>query len=133
MRYRLGRLPQTLTKKLFGKSFFELQKLLLKQSDVFGRKFLRIFKVLFTKSSLKRRFGTAVPTYFDKLKSTALPCFLCALSVGASAPNPDTKDFSGKVLWNLKSFAKLNWCFLSGVLWLIFLIRKVCLLLSVRL
>ena len=27
-----------------------------------------------------------------------------ALSVGASAPNPDTKDFSGKVLWNLKSF-----------------------------
>ena len=133
MCYRLGRLPQPLTKKLFGKSFFELQKLLLKQSDVFGRKFLRIFKVLFTKSSLKRRFGTAVPTYFDKLKSTALPCFLCALSVGASAPNPDTKDFSGKVLWNLKSFAKLNWCFLSGVLWLIFLIRKVCLLLSVRL
>ena len=54
MRYRLGRLPQTLTKKLFGKSFFELQKLLLKQSGVFGGKFLRIFKVLFTKSTLKQ-------------------------------------------------------------------------------
>ena len=31
-----------------------------------------------------------------------------ALNVGASAPNPDTKDFSRKVLWNLKSFAKIK-------------------------
>ena len=36
--------------------------------------------------------------------------FSSSLSVGASAPSPDTKDFSGKVLWNLKSFAKINWC-----------------------
>ena len=36
--------------------------------------------------------------------------FSCALNVGASAPNPDTKDFSRKVLWNLKSFAKMKWC-----------------------
>ncbi len=34
--------------------------------------------------------------------------FVCALSVGASAPNPDTKDFSRKVLWNLKSFVKMK-------------------------
>ena len=27
-----------------------------------------------------------------------------ALNVGAFATNPDTKDFSRKVLWNLKSF-----------------------------
>ena len=35
---------------------------------------------------------------------------MCSLNVGASAPNPDTKDFSRKVLWNLKSFAKVNGC-----------------------
>ena len=34
--------------------------------------------------------------------------FECVLNVGASAPNPDTKDFSGKVLWNLKSFARMK-------------------------
>ena len=30
--------------------------------------------------------------------------FECALNVGASAPNPDTRNFSGKVSWNFKSF-----------------------------
>ena len=29
-----------------------------------------------------------------------------ALNVGASAPNPDTRNFSGKVSWNFKSFRK---------------------------
>ena len=33
-----------------------------------------------------------------------------ALSVGASAPNPDTRNFSRKVSWNFKSFTKINWC-----------------------
>ena len=33
-----------------------------------------------------------------------MPCFLCALNVGASAPNPDTRNFSGKVSWNFKNF-----------------------------
>gem|GEM_PF-3117839 len=31
---------------------------------------------------------------------------------GLSAPNPDTRNFSGKVSWNFKSFAKMNWCIL---------------------
>ena len=45
-----------------------------------------------------------------QIKSTALPCFfVCALDVGASAPNPDTRNFSRKVSWNFKSFAKINW------------------------
>ena len=30
--------------------------------------------------------------------------FLCVLNVGASAPNPDTRNFSRKVSWNFKSF-----------------------------
>ena len=60
----------------------------------------------------------------DNKKSTAKPCFLCALSVGASAPNPDTKDFSRKVLWNLKSFTKIKWCSRCEVLWHTFLRKK---------
>ena len=36
--------------------------------------------------------------------------FVCALDVGASAPNPDARNFSGKVSWNFKSFVKVRWC-----------------------
>ena len=54
-----------------------------------------------------------------------MPCFLYALNVGAVPPNPDAKDFSGKVLWNLKSFAKVKWCIRGEVLWFTFLSRKV--------
>ena len=41
-----------------------------------------------------------------------MPCFLrMHYMLGLSAPNPDTKDFSGKVLWNLKSFAKIKYIY----------------------
>ncbi len=60
--------------------------------------------------------------------------------LGLSAPNPDTKDFSRKVLWNLKSFTKIKCVFRCEsslaylsfkkgkweILWHTFLIRKVC-------
>ena len=73
-------------------------------------KVLRIFKGLFQKS-LKARFGTAVPTVDDKIKNADFSAFFRVYyQLGLSAPSPDTKDFSGKVLWNLKSFAKINWC-----------------------
>ena len=36
--------------------------------------------------------------------------FLCVLNVGASAPNPDARNFSRKVSWNFKSFAKIKRC-----------------------
>ena len=53
---------------------------------------VRIFKGLFTKSLLKRRFGTAVPTVDDKIKKRGfLRVFLCALSVGAVRPKPRHK------------------------------------------
>ena len=45
---------------------------------------------------LEARFGTAVPTYSDNLKSTAMPCFLCALSVGAIRPKPGHKGLFEK-------------------------------------
>ena len=66
---------------------------------------MRIFNVLFRGSTLKQGLERS-SNILRKIKSTAMPCFLCVLSVGASAPNLDTKDFSRKVLWNLKSFAK---------------------------
>ena len=51
--------------------------------------------------------------------------FYARYKLGLSAPNPDTKDFSRKVLWNLKSFAKIKCVFRWEVLWLTFLSRKV--------
>ena len=87
-------------------------------------KVLRIFKGLFQKP-LKARFGTAVPTYYDKLKKRGfLRVFSCALNVGASAPNPDAKDFSRKVLWKLKSFAKVKWCISVGNFFAYFSYKK---------
>ena len=51
--------------------------------------------------------------------------FFVRYKLGLSAPNPDTKDFSRKVLWNLKSFAKINPNVRWEILWPTFLIRKV--------
>ena len=45
--------------------------------------------------------------------------------LGLSAPNPDAKDFSRKVLWNPQSFAKIILVYLREVLLPTFLIRKV--------
>ena len=84
----------TPTQRTFREKSFGISKASPKQIGEFGGKFLRIFKGLFTKSPLKQGPLTAVPTYYDKLKNAAMPRFLSALSVGASAPNPDTKDFS---------------------------------------
>ena len=51
------------------------------------------------------------------MRTLLMPCFFCALSVGASAPNPDTRNFSRKVSWNFKSFRQSEVLFLSEVLW----------------
>mgnify|MGYP001151219482 CR=1 FL=1 len=40
----------------------------------------------------------------DNKKHGVAVLFCVSYQLGLSAPNPDTKDFSGKVLWNLKSF-----------------------------
>ena len=44
--------------------------------------------------------------------------------LGLSAPNPDTRNFSRKVSWNFKSFAKMKWCVLCEVLLPTFLRKK---------
>ena len=45
--------------------------------------------------------------FFANIKKRGfLRVFCVRCQLGLSAPSPDTKDFSGKVLWNPKSFAK---------------------------
>ena len=77
-------------------------------------------------SPLKQGPLTAVPTYFDKLKSTASPCFfVCIMSWGCPPQTRTQETFQRKVSWNFKSFAKINWCIRWEILLLTFLIRKV--------
>ena len=77
------------------------------------------------KKSKRRRFGTPVPTYNDKIKARRRRAFCVRYQLGLSAPNPDTRDFSGKVPWNLKNFAKIKWRNRREILLPTFLIRKV--------
>ena len=70
--------------------------------DIFGRKFLKIFKGLFTKSPLKRRFGTAVPTYNDNIKSTATPCFFVCIECWGFRPKPGHKKLFEKSFLELQ-------------------------------
>ena len=68
------------------------------------------FQGAFYKKPLEARPPHAVPTYPDKIKNADFSAFFRAhYQSGLSAPNPDTRDFSGKVPWNLKSFAKMKW------------------------
>ena len=84
------------------------------------------FSKEFFKSPLKQGPLTQFQHIMIKIKSTATPCFFVSVECWGYPPQaPDTKDFSGKVLWNLKSFARMEWCSRWEILLLTFLIRKV--------
>ena len=54
-----------------------------------------------------------------------MPCFwFKRYRLGLPPWDPDTKDFSGKVLWNPKSFTKIKWYFRCEVLLYPFLRKK---------
>ena len=94
--------------------------------DIFVEKFWRIFKVLFTKSTLKQGLERQFQHIMTKNKKRGeIRVFLCALSVGASAPNPDQRTFCKKSFGISKTFAKVKWCFRWEILLPTFLIRKV--------
>ncbi len=60
------------------------------------------------------------------LKKHGIAVLFCVrYKLGLSAPNPDTRNFSRKVSWNFKSFAKITTDILREILWPTFLIRKV--------
>ena len=69
---------------------------------MFGVKVFGDFQGAFFKKPLEARSPNAVPTVNEKNKKRGfLRVFSCALSVGASAPNPDQRNFLKKV--SLKS------------------------------
>ena len=75
---------------------------------MFGTKVLRIFKELFQKF-LEARFGTAVPTCYDKIKKRGNAAFFCTrYQLGLSAPNPDQRAFREKPFGNQKAFDRIN-------------------------
>ena len=86
---------------------------------------MRIFKGLFTKKPLKARFGTQFQHITIIKKHGNAVLFCKRYQFGLSASNPDTRDFSGKVPWNLKNFAKIKWRNRREILLPTFLIRKV--------
>ena len=70
---------------------------------------MRIFKGLFTKSLLKKGLERQFQHIMTNKKTRHCRVFCVRCQLGLSAPNPDTRDFSRKVPWNLKSFAKIKW------------------------
>ena len=60
----------------------------------------------FFKKPLKARFGTQFQHILTIKKHGDAVLFLCALSVGASAPNPDQRTFREKSFGNSKALPK---------------------------
>ena len=117
--------PKPGHKKLFEKSFLELQKLCKNKVVYSVRKFCGFLRSFF-KSSLKQGLERSSNTFWQYKKRGEIRVFCVRYELGLSAPNPDTKDFSGKVLWNLKSFAQVKWCFGAKFFGTPFSERKVC-------
>ena len=114
--------PNPDTKDFSRKVLWNL-KSFAKIKCVVGAKF---FGLPFSERKVRKEVWNAVPTYYDNFKNAAMPRFLCMhYKLGLPPPNPDTKGFSRKVLWNLKSFQQNKVAFRWEVLWLTFLSRKV--------
>ena len=117
---------QTLTQRTFREKSFGISKAFAKIKWRVRWEVFADFQGAFYKKPLEERFGTSVPTYNDNKKTRHCRVFCVRCQLGLSAPNPDTRDFSRKVPWNLKSFAKIKWVYFRyEVLWLTFLSRKV--------
>ena len=86
---------------------------------------MRIFKGFLGESSLKRRFGTAVPTCFDNLKARQRRAFCMHYQLWLPPQTRTQRTFREKSFGISKAFAKINWCGRCEILWLTFLIRKV--------
>ena len=118
-----GVCPKPRHKGLFVKSPLQTQKLRQNKVVYFGAKVLRIFKGLFQKP-LEARLGTQFQLLMKNKKRGFSAFFGVYYQLWLSAPNPDTRDFSRKVPWNLKSLARINLYVRCEVLWLTFLRKK---------
>ena len=96
------------------------------------RKFCGFLRCFF-KSALKRRFGTAVPTFFDNIKNAVYTAFFrthCHL--GFRPPKPDARDFSEKSPLELqKLYSNKMVCSVQSSLAYLYPKRKVSYFMSV--
>ena len=95
-----GVCPKPGHKKLFEKSFLELQKLCKNKVVYSVLKFCGFLRSFF-KSSLKQGLERSSNT-LRKIKNAAMPCFLRALSVEAIRPKPRPKKLFGKSFLELQ-------------------------------
>ncbi len=94
--------------------------------DIFGRKFLKIFKGLFTKSTLKQGLERQFQHILTKNKKHGNAVLFCVhLMLGHPPQTPDQRTFCKKSFGISKTFTKINLCVRCEVLWLAFLSRKV--------
>ena len=109
--------------RTFCKKSFGISKTFAKIKWCVCAKVLRIFKGLFQKP-LEARLGTQFQLLMKNKKRGFSAFFGVYYQLWLSAPNPDTRDFSRKVPWNLKSLARINLYVRCEVLWLTFLRKK---------
>ena len=96
-----------------------------RKNEIFGRKFLRIFKALFTKSTLKQGSLTQFQHILTKNKKHGVAVLFCVrYQLGRPPQTPDQRTFCKKSFGISKTFTKIKWCFRCEVLWLTFLRKK---------
>ena len=94
--------------------------------DIFVEKFLRIFKVLFTKSTLKQGLERQFQHIMTKNKKHGNAVLFCVHLMLGLPPQTQTQEtFREKFLGTSKAFAKINLCVRWEILLPTFLIRKV--------
>ena len=86
--------PQTRTQRTFREKSFGISKAFAKINGCIRCESSLVY--LSFKKGKKGRFGTQFQHILDKTKNTAMPCFLCALSVGAVRPKPGHKGLFEK-------------------------------------
>ena len=102
--------PQTLTKETFREKFLGTSKAFAKINwYIRWESFCGFLRRFLGESALKQGPLTAVQHITKNKKRGVNRVFRVYYQLGLSAPNPDTRNFSGKVSWNFKSFAKVNW------------------------
>ena len=99
-----GVCPKPGHKGLFEKSPLESQKLRQSKWVCSVQKFWGFLRDFF-KSPLKRRFGTAVPTYYEKIKKHGNTVLFVCVECWGVCPKPGHKKlFVKSFLWNFKNF-----------------------------
>ena len=112
-------------KGLFEKSPLETEKLCQNKVVQSAGSFCGFSRGFLQKAPWSKVWNGSSNIFWQIKKRGFLRVFCKRWMLRLSAPNLDAKDFSWKVLWNLKSFAKMKWYSRWEILLPTFLIRKV--------